>query len=109
VPPIGEGMFGAAGGATPTIVRAPGFAAGRGAPGAAGAAPAGFGAFGFVTTNECPHFGHRIFNPVGGTLRSSIWYGARHDSHSTFSMRKKGYHNRPSRPICRRANGSRAR
>ncbi len=29
-----------------------------------------------VTTNECPHFGQRIFNPVAGTRRSSTWYGA---------------------------------
>jgi hypothetical protein len=56
-----------------------------GAGGAAGGA-AGVAAFGFVTRNECPHFGHRIFSPVGGTLRSSIWYGALHDSHSTLSI-----------------------
>lgn len=45
------------------------------------------GAAGFVTRNECPHFGHRIFRPVAGTRRSSIWYGALHDSHSTWSIR----------------------
>jgi hypothetical protein len=39
-----------------------------------------------VTRNECPHLGHRIFRPAGGTRRSSIWYGALHDSHSTFSI-----------------------
>jgi hypothetical protein len=38
------------------------------------------------TTNECPHFGQRIFSPAGGTRRSSIWYGALHDSHSTLSI-----------------------
>jgi endoglucanase len=51
--------------------------AGGGAPGIA---------FGFVTRNEWPHLGHRIFRPLGGTRRSSIWYGALHDSHSTFSI-----------------------
>jgi hypothetical protein len=58
------------------------------APVAAGPATttAGGGALGFVTRNECPHFGHRIFRPAGGTRRSSIWYGALHDSHSTFSI-----------------------
>jgi methionine-gamma-lyase len=59
--------------------------AGAGA-GAAAAGDGAVGAFGFVTRNECPHFGHRIFNPVGGTRRSSIWYGALHDSHSTLSI-----------------------
>ncbi len=29
-----------------------------------------------VTTNEWPHLGQRIFNPVAGTRRSSTWYGA---------------------------------
>ncbi len=27
---------------------------------------------GVVTRKECPHFGHRIFRPAGGTRRSSI-------------------------------------
>jgi hypothetical protein len=58
--------------------------AGGGPGGAAGAAAAG--ALGFVTRNECPHLGHRIFSPAGGTRRSSIWYGALHDSHSTLSI-----------------------
>ena len=58
----------------------------RGAAPAAGGAGAA-GAFGLFTTNECPHFGQRIFSPVAGTRRSSIWYGALHDSHSTFSIR----------------------
>ncbi len=53
---------------TPTIV---GFFTGPagfgGAPGAAGAAPFE----GSVTRNVCPHFGHRILSPVGGTRRSS--------------------------------------
>ena len=49
-------------------------------------ATGGGGALGFVTRNEWPHFGHRIFRPAGGTRRSSIWYGALHDSHSTFSI-----------------------
>ena len=48
-----------------------------------GAAP------GWVTRNECPHLGQRIFRPVGGTRRSSIWYGALHDSHSTLSIDPK--------------------
>ena len=86
------------GGAMPTMVRcrftpggggggfgAPATAgAGVGAGGTAGAAAAG--ALGFVTRNECPHLGHRIFSPAGGTRRSSIWYGALHDSHSTLSI-----------------------
>jgi hypothetical protein len=42
-------------------------------PADAGATP---GAPGFCTENVCPHFGHRIFNPCGGTRRSSTWYGA---------------------------------
>lgn len=101
------GIFcvGAAGGAMPTMVRclatpgggggglpgAPGDegAGGRTGGGAGGAAAAGAaapGAFGFITRNECPHFGHRIFKPAGGTRRSSSWYGALHDSHSTLSI-----------------------
>jgi hypothetical protein len=71
--PAAAGAGGAAGAA------ANGFAGGP-----AGAAPAG--AFGFITRNECPHLGHRIFSPAGGTRRSSIWYGALHDSHSTLSI-----------------------
>jgi hypothetical protein len=59
--------------------------AGGGTGGAAGVAAAP-GPLGFVTRNECPHFGHRIFSPAGGTRRSSIWYGALHDSHSTLSI-----------------------
>ncbi len=59
------------------------------APGDAGAAAAGAGAVApsFFTTKECPHFGHRILSPAAGTRRSSIWYGALQDSHSTFSIR----------------------
>jgi len=38
-----------------------------GTAGAAGAVPPGE-----LTRNECPHFGHRIFRPEGGTRRSSI-------------------------------------
>jgi hypothetical protein len=30
-------------------------------------------ASGFDTVNACPHFGQRIFRPVGGTRRSSTW------------------------------------
>jgi hypothetical protein len=52
-------------------------------PEAVGAA----GAEGLVTKNECPHFGHRILRPADGTRRSSIWYGALQDSHSTLSIR----------------------
>lgn len=76
-------------GATPSIVFAcaripsgfvgrttgPGFGAAGGAPPAA-----------LCTTKECPHLGQRIFKPAAGTRRSSIWYGALHDSHSTFSI-----------------------
>jgi hypothetical protein len=87
------GGAGGAGGATPTIVRlaaeTAGFAVG-GAGAAGGAAGAAAGAaFGFVTRNECPHLGQRIFRPEGGTRRSSIWYGALQDSHSTFSIGRK--------------------
>jgi hypothetical protein len=39
-----------------------------------------------VTRNECPHLGHRILRPVGGTRRSSIGYEALHESHSTFNI-----------------------
>lgn len=46
-------------------------------------------AVGLATKNECPHFGHRILRPVGGTRRSSIWYGALQDSHSTLSIRQQ--------------------
>jgi hypothetical protein len=87
----GGGAGAAVAGATPSIVFAaaripsgfvgwftgPGFAAGGGG----GAPPPGL-----ATTNECPHFGQRIFKPVAGIRRSSIWYGALHDSHSTFSI-----------------------
>ena len=87
----GAGRGGAAvggGGATPIMVRLAAETVGLGAgPVAVGAAVAAAGgAFGFVTRKECPHFGHRIFRPAGGTRRSSIWYGALHDSHSTFSI-----------------------
>ena len=68
----GAGGLGAAGagGASPTptmVAFIP-----RGGPG--GATPGGppGDAAGFVTKNECPHFGHRIFRPAGGTRRSSI-------------------------------------
>jgi hypothetical protein len=43
-------------------------AAGGAAGGSATAAPAP----GFLTKNECPHLGHRIFSPAGGMRRSSI-------------------------------------
>ena len=57
------------------------------------AAPPSVDAGGSVTTNECPHFGHLILRPAGGILRSSIWYGARHDSQSTFTIRSlETYH-----------------
>jgi hypothetical protein len=54
---------------TPTIVRLAGFGAGGlgGGLAFAGAAPPGAD-----TRKECPHFGHRIFRPAGGTRRSSI-------------------------------------
>ena len=42
-----------------------GFAGGAGVAGAAAADP------GACTENVCPHFGHRIFSPCGGTRRSS--------------------------------------
>jgi hypothetical protein len=70
---------------TPTIVGLcwrGGAAVGAVAPAVAGGGPAA----GLVTRNECPHLGHLIFSPVGGTRRSSIWYGALHDSHSTLSI-----------------------
>ena len=35
-------------------------------------APGTSDAFGALTMKECPHFGHRIFRPLGGTRRSSI-------------------------------------
>ncbi len=41
---------------------------------------------GATTRNVWPHFGQRIFCPVGGTRRSSTWYGALHASHSTLSI-----------------------
>ncbi len=70
-------------GARPTIVA---FFCG-GSFGAALPSIAGAAFFdGSVTRNVCPHFGHRIFNPVAGTRRSSTWYGALQDSHSTLSM-----------------------
>ncbi len=49
------------------------------------------------TMNECPHFEHRILSPEGGIRRSSIGYGALHDSHSTFSIpaRPPSYHKGP--------------
>jgi len=84
----GGGRGGAAndgGGATPIVVRLTEtgiFGAPTGVGGGAGPGVA----FGFVTRNEWPHLGHRIFRPVGGTRRSSIWYGALHDSHSTFNI-----------------------
>jgi hypothetical protein len=108
----GRAGAGGWGGATPTIVLfigdgTGGFSAGvasptppiivafmpRGGPGAAGAGPPSGGeAAGFVTRKECPHFGHRILRPAGGTRRSSIGYAALHDSHSTFSIRGRAYH-----------------
>jgi len=63
----------------------------RGGAAVAAAGAAGFaisaGTLGFFTTNECPHLGHRILSPAAGTRRSSIWYGALQDSHSTFNIR----------------------
>jgi len=47
------------GAATAGLAGAVGFAAGKSVPGA-------------ITRNECPHLGHRIFRPAGGTRRSSI-------------------------------------
>jgi hypothetical protein len=58
------GLAGATGGAL-------GGAAAAGLAGAAGFA-AGKSEPGVVTRNECPHLGHRIFRPAGGTRRSSI-------------------------------------
>jgi len=63
----------------------PGGLGGRTAGGGCGACAAGAPA-GLVTRNECPHFGQRILRPAGGTRRSSIWYGALQDSHSTLSI-----------------------
>lgn len=85
----GGGLGGGAASGAFTIRGAGGGAAAGG--GGAAAAP------GLFTTNECPHFGHRIFSPAAGTRRSSIWYGALQDSHSTFSIRAPpalapGYH-----------------
>jgi len=75
-------------GATPTIVFAvaPPRAGGGGgwaALGCAGAGPGGppntglgpvrRASSGWSTWNEVPHFGHLIFNPDAGTLRSSTW------------------------------------
>ena len=93
VPPSGRppraGRWGAG---RATVAGRPAFSeadrtAGRSAP-AVGAAAGGGAAFGFVTMNECPHRGQRILRPVGGTRRSSTGYGALHDSHSTFNIRK---------------------
>jgi hypothetical protein len=62
------------GGARPSIVAiglalgAAGGAPGVAAPGVAAAAAAP----GAITTKEFPHFGQRIFSPVGGTRRSSM-------------------------------------
>ncbi len=67
----------------------PGGVGDRGAAGGLGLTPPSVGgsaASGLATMNECPHLGHRIFKPAGGTRRSSIWYGALHDSHSTLSI-----------------------
>jgi methionine-gamma-lyase len=72
-------------------------AAGAGRGGATGGDAAADGAPGFVTRNECPHLGHRIFSPVGGTRRSSIWYGALHDSHSTLSIGDRQRNTHPAR------------
>jgi hypothetical protein len=59
---------GAAGG-----LAAAGAIGGGAAPaGVAGAVGLGKSAPGAVTRNECPHLGHRIFRPAGGTRRSSI-------------------------------------
>ena len=46
------------------------------------------------TTNVVPHLGQRILRPPGGTRRSSTRYGARHPSHSTFSMTPFGRRSR---------------
>jgi hypothetical protein len=80
-PAGGPGRGGASGALLAAAVDA-GAGGGRGGTGAGAGPPLAV----FVTTNECPHFGHRIFKPVGGTRRSSIWYGALHDSHSTLSI-----------------------
>jgi hypothetical protein len=75
--------------------------------GAAGAA----GPASLRTMNECPHFEHRIFSPEGGIRRSSIGYGALHDSHSTFSIpaRSSRYHKGPSERRGVSVNGAGAR
>jgi methionine-gamma-lyase len=70
-PPFG--LVGATGAATPMMVC---FDTGG----------AGIFASGLETVNAWPHFGQRIFRPVGGTRRSSTWYGALHASHSTLSI-----------------------
>jgi hypothetical protein len=72
--PFGGAGFGSTGASSPTppSIVAFGFLTGPGAGGAGAPAappPAGAGA---VTTNECPHLGHRILSPAGGTRRSSI-------------------------------------
>jgi hypothetical protein len=94
------GTAGGGGGATPIMVRLS--EAGTGAFGDA-RGPSGGGAagvaFGFVTRNEWPHLGQRIFRPVGGTRRSSIWYGALHDSHSTFSIGPRERITQPRRDV----------
>jgi hypothetical protein len=85
-------------GATPSIVlaaappRASGggglFApgAGEGTPPRTGLGPVRRASSGWSTWNEVPHFGHRIFKPDAGTLRSSTWYGALHPGHSTLNI-----------------------
>jgi hypothetical protein len=64
----------------------------RRSAGWAGFAPAtaGSSAPGACTKKLVPHFGHRILRPVGGTRRSSTWYGALHPSHSTLNMGPAG-------------------
>jgi methionine-gamma-lyase len=104
------GLAGAGfGGAGAAVAGFTGAAAGRGAaaapaaPGAAGNAAAP----GFVTRNECPHFGQRILRPAGGTRRSSIWYGALQDSHSTLSIDRTSVSRRARTTRFRGRNGGR--
>ncbi len=57
-----------------------------GAPEVSPAASAGGSAPGLRTSRLVPHFGQRIFSPVGGMRFSSTWYGDPHPSHSTLTM-----------------------
>ena len=63
-----------------------GFAAGGAIGGALRAEAAASSPDPAFTRNVLPHFGQRIFRPFAGTRRSSTWYVALHDSHSTLSI-----------------------